>query len=342
MSPFDREQRSLHRTVLDHQEILSGQFWGELRIFLAVAKAKSFNRAAEILGTSQPTVSRQVKRLQDLMKCQLIVPTKHGVMLTEKGELLAHAVGKLDEQLYALSSGIQSRSGEEEGIVRVSIADALGAVFAVHSLGSFSNKHPRIRVHLKSPFNLTDLRENQTDMMIGFKAAPAQEFTCHALGRLHFIPVASREYIRKNGSPTRRNLAKHHFVQSEFYSAKTGLWDAWTEICERGFISHHCDHPFGYGMLVKSGLGIGLLASYTVMDPCAVPLDLGVHIAVPMHLIAVSERLQSRPARLVFEWLSHMLGPQNPWLSDGLQLKVAPSQYDLGFRRLFNIEERET
>jgi DNA-binding transcriptional LysR family regulator len=341
MKPFEREQRSLHRTVLDHQDILSGQFWGELRVFLAVAKAKSFNRAAEILGTSQPTVSRQVKRLQDLMKCQLIVPTKHGVMLTEKGELLAQAVGKLDEQLYALSSGIKSSSVEEEGTVRVSIADALGTVFVAHALESFSNEHPRIRIHLKSPFNLTDLRENQTDMMIGYNPAPTQEFCSQPLGRLHFIPVASREYVRKNGLPTRNNLAQHCFVQSEYYLAKTGLWDSWTKICERGTISHHCDFPFGYGMLVRSGLGIGLLASYTTMDPSAVALDLEVHIAVPMYLIVVSERLRSRPARIVFEWLSSILGSENPWLSDTLQLNVAPSQHDLGFRRLINIDARE-
>jgi hypothetical protein len=58
MKPFDPDQRNLVRSPLDNENILSGQFWGELRVFLAVAKAKSFNRAAEILNTSHPTVSR--------------------------------------------------------------------------------------------------------------------------------------------------------------------------------------------------------------------------------------------------------------------------------------------
>src|SRR5579863_9097198 len=70
-APFSEEQESITRTSLEHEQILSGQFWGELRVFLAVAKGKSFNRAAEMLHTSQPTVSRQVKRLQDLMGSQL-------------------------------------------------------------------------------------------------------------------------------------------------------------------------------------------------------------------------------------------------------------------------------
>jgi hypothetical protein len=80
--PFDRSQKMLLRSSLDEQSLLSGDFWGELRVFLAVAKAKSYNAAADMLNTSQPTVSRQVKRLQDVMGSQLVVTTKHGVNLT--------------------------------------------------------------------------------------------------------------------------------------------------------------------------------------------------------------------------------------------------------------------
>jgi predicted transcriptional regulator len=96
IKPFDPDQRSLIRTPWDNENILSSQFWGELRVFLAVAKAKSFNRAAEILNTSQPIVSRQVKRLQDLMGSQLFVPTQHGVRLTSKGQALAQSLTMLD------------------------------------------------------------------------------------------------------------------------------------------------------------------------------------------------------------------------------------------------------
>ena len=75
MRPFDEEQQAFNKSPLDEESLLSGQFWGELRVFLAVAKTKSFNRAAEILNTSQPTVSRQVKRLQDIVGSQLFVST---------------------------------------------------------------------------------------------------------------------------------------------------------------------------------------------------------------------------------------------------------------------------
>ena len=98
---------------------MSGQFWGELRVFLAVAKTKSGDStAAEMRAdTSQPTVSRQVERLQDVVGSQLFISTPRGVKLTEKGEALAKALSRLDHTLFSITSDLRAESREAEGIV---------------------------------------------------------------------------------------------------------------------------------------------------------------------------------------------------------------------------------
>src|SRR5207237_9815473 len=106
MRPFDEEQQAFNKSPLDDETLLSGQFWGELRVFLAVAKTKCFNRAAEITSMSQPRVSRQVKRLQDVMGSQLFIPTPRGVKLTPQGEALARALTRLDHTPTWLSSAL--------------------------------------------------------------------------------------------------------------------------------------------------------------------------------------------------------------------------------------------
>src|ERR1700760_1154647 len=141
MLPFDEEQQ-LNKSPLDEESLLSGQFWGELRVFLAVAKTKSFNRAAEILNTSQPRVSRQVKRLQDIVRSQLFISTPRGVKLTQKGEALAKALARLDHTLYSITSDLRAETSEPEGIVRVSITDGLNAFFAAPALLQFSTQYP--------------------------------------------------------------------------------------------------------------------------------------------------------------------------------------------------------
>lgn len=340
MLPFDEEQQSFNKSALDEETLLSGQFWAELRVFLAVAKTKSFNRAAEITSTSQPTVSRQVKRLQDAVGSQLFISTPRGVSLTQKGAALAEALSRLDLTLHSLTNELRSESREAEGLVCVSITDGLSAL-AVSALERFSEQYPKIQLHLKNPLNMTDLRENQADMMIGIGPSQSSGIRFRKLGHLHFIPVVSKAYIQNYGLPTRDNLEQHRFIQSEYYIARNGLWDDWQRAVARGSIAHYCDNSIAYGMLVKGGNGIGLLGSYILVDSRFVPLDIDLRISIPLYLIALTERLNARPVRLVFDWLSEVFDSENPWFSDEFKLNNPPSEYDYGLRKMFNLDDND-
>jgi DNA-binding transcriptional LysR family regulator len=337
LAPFRGKQSSIVRTALEREDILSGQFWGELRVFLAVAKGKSFNRAAEILNTSQPTVSRQVKRLQDLIGSQLFIPTQNGVKLTPKGQELATALSGLDHALFALTNDLRAEKQDAEGVVRVSIMDGLNIVFVAPALEKFASRFPKIQCHLKSPTNVISLREGQIDLMIGFVPTDAADITAKRLGSLHFIPVASRQYTRKHGLPTRKNLARHCFVQSEMYAAKSGLWNNWNRIVASGRIAHYCDNSLAYGMMVKAGIGIGLVGSYATIEPDALPLELIPPVSLPLYALALTERLKSRPVRAAFDWLCNVFGSGNPWFNEEFKLNNPPSEYDAGFKLLFNL-----
>ncbi|SJZ87754.1 LysR family transcriptional regulator [Consotaella salsifontis] len=337
ITPFEAAQRSLNRSFLENDTLLSNAFWEELRIFLAVAKAKSFNKASEILNMSQPRVSRRVKRLQDMMGAQLFISTQRGVQLTARGKEVAEACARLDQFLYSLRNDLQSEQSQEAAIVRVSVTDGLAAIFLAPALLEFNARHPRIQVHIKSPENLISLRENATDMMVGFAHVAPSDVTLRTAGFLHFLPFASRGYIDLYGVPTRQNAHEHAFVQSEFYAARTGVWDSWLDLIANGRIAHYCDNMFTYGAVAKAGVGIALLANYNAIEPAAVPLDLDVRIRIPMSIAAMTERLQSKPVRLVFEWLAEVFGRDNPWFGEKMVLRSQCENADAGFRQLFNV-----
>lgn len=339
MRPFDVDRPTLNKSVLDVPDVLSGPFWGELRIFLAVAKSKSFNRAAELLHVSQPTVSRQVRRLQDLMGSQLLIATKHGVTLTPKGLELARSLSALDHSLYTLTNDLKSETREAEGMVRVSLTDGLNILFVAPKLATFGEKYPRIRVHLRRPVNVTNLHDNQADIMVAFNTMHGSDITVQPLGRMHFLPMASYLYVEEHGMPTPETAESHHFLMSEYYAANTGVWDAWHHIATRGYTTHYCDNSFAYGMLVKAGLGIGLLGNFTVREPTLTPLpQLQVAISVPMYMVALTERLRSRPVRLVYDWLTDLLGPRNPWFRHEFSIDNPESDLDPGFKALFSLQ----
>jgi len=53
--------------------------------------------------------------------------------------------------------------------------------------------------------------------------------------------------------------------------------------------------------------------------------------------VVLAERLNARPVRVVFNWLSEVFGPHNPWFTDEFRLNNPPSEYDLGVRTMFNL-----
>jgi DNA-binding transcriptional LysR family regulator len=309
---------------LNDPHILSGPFWGELRVFLAVAKAKSFNRAAEQLNMSQPTVSRQVRRLQDIMGTQLVLSTPSGIKLTRQGEELAESLLELDQKLFDISSDLTADARSAEGLVHLSVGEGMAGLFLTPSMVGFTERYPKIKLRMHKPVNLLDFHENHTDVLLSGVPSSQTDVTSRALGFLHFLPIATRPYIERYGVPTRTNLSSHLFVHSDFHAAEAGLWDAWHATMARGVVAHTSDSAYVHAMMIKSGIGIGLMGSYVLADQACIPLELGVHVRLPMYALALTERLNAKPVRLVFDWISDVFGVANPWFSPELQLDSLP------------------
>jgi DNA-binding transcriptional LysR family regulator len=278
-------------------------------------------------------------RLQDMIGAQLLVAGRTGSGLTAKGQELARKLAALDQTLFDLSIDLKAESKDARGLVRISVTDGLGVFFLVPALRQFSVEHPHIQVAIQSPRNLNDLRQNQSDMMLGFAVPDAMDVTSRPIGTLHLVPVASREYVDRYGVPTRSNVGEHLFLQSGLYQSTEARWRPWTDLVERGRAAHYCENPLIYGMMVKAGHGIGLIGNYTMMEPAALPPELGIHIALPMHALVMTERLSSKPVQLAYDWICELFGTSNPWFSHRLNLTPQPSPADEGFRVMFNLPQ---
>ena len=106
--PFRTGAPSISQLAIEDGSLLSGRYWGELRTFLAVAKGKSLNRAADELGVSRMTAGREIRRLQDAIGAQLVVFSKTGAALTRRGEELARALQRFDQEIYALTTDLRA------------------------------------------------------------------------------------------------------------------------------------------------------------------------------------------------------------------------------------------
>jgi len=109
-------------------------------------------------------------------------------------------------------------------------------------------------------------------------------------------------------------------------NSQTDTYAPWRNAVAKGAIAHRCDNPISYGLMVKAGLGIGLVGNFALADPEFVPVGLGIHVKVPLHIHAQTERLKSRPVRLVFDWLCDVFSPKNPVFAREFNPKTRPQQ----------------
>lgn len=140
----------------------------QLRLFEAVARHKSFTRAAEEIHLSQPAVSIQVKRLEENVGLALFEQVGKRITLTEAGRELYAASKDVLGRLSELDSAIDSLSGEVAGTLRVTAVTS-AKYFLPHLLGAFLRRYPDVEPKLKvvnRQAMLERIADNEDDLYV--------------------------------------------------------------------------------------------------------------------------------------------------------------------------------
>ncbi|HLH91067.1 MAG TPA: LysR family transcriptional regulator [Xanthobacteraceae bacterium] len=139
-----------------------------LRTFVAVVDMRSFTRAAQSLGITQPAVSAQVKRLQQLLGGELMDKSAPGVLLTPLGESVLGSARRLlaiNDQILALAA----EPAVTAETIRVGLpGDFIGEVLW-RTVVRNQEARPGIGFHLKScPSDLLarDIRQGELDVAV--------------------------------------------------------------------------------------------------------------------------------------------------------------------------------
>lgn len=138
-----------------------------LNIFIEVAELKSFTRAGEKLGYSQPTVSFQIKQLEKELGVQLFDRIGHTVNLTDTGrDVLAYAQ-QICMMTQEMTTGMEKRR-DPSGVIRLGMADSLCTPLVVREFARFRENYPKVALNITTGdtgdlFRLLD--HNEVDMI---------------------------------------------------------------------------------------------------------------------------------------------------------------------------------
>lgn len=121
----------------------------QLKSFIAVAKFKSFTQAALHLHVSQPTLTVQIKRLEETLGLQLFDRNPRTVELTRIGRELLPALARILEDLDNVLVHARDFSGEKMGIVRIAALPSFAAGPLPDAIREFRHEHPGVSFVLK-------------------------------------------------------------------------------------------------------------------------------------------------------------------------------------------------
>jgi DNA-binding transcriptional LysR family regulator len=151
-----------------------------LRTLVAVVDLRSFTKAAQVLGITQPAVSAQIKRLQYLLGVDVFDKSAPGVILTAKGELVVNHARRLlaiNDQIIQLALPRASNPP-----LRIGIPGLYGASRLPRALAAFRANAPDVRFRVRgnpSDTLLRDLRQGQLDLVVALTTSAPAADACH-------------------------------------------------------------------------------------------------------------------------------------------------------------------
>jgi DNA-binding transcriptional LysR family regulator len=203
----------------------------QLRLFRAVARERSFTRAAAAMGLTQSAVSVQIRELGAILGAPLFEVLGKQVHLTDAGRLLDEHAVRVEGLMRELSLDFSALRGGGVGAVRIGASTSVGIYHIPPLLAEFSAKYPRVAVSLAIE-NTAHIEEQllRNEFDLGFMGAPAASadlvsepfledeifFACapgHPLaGSASVSPVRlarERLIMREAGSATRATMEVH-------------------------------------------------------------------------------------------------------------------------------------
>jgi len=145
-----------------------------LRAFVTVVDLGSYTKAAEVLGLTQPAVSLQIRRLEDLLRTKLLNTEGKQVRLTAAGVEL----GPYARQMLRLNDDIISHFANEtlSGWIRVGLPTDFSNTFLLNAITRFAANHPDVRIEVESQLSHRLRHELAADhLKIAVGIAPAGE-----------------------------------------------------------------------------------------------------------------------------------------------------------------------
>jgi len=199
----------------------------DLLAFLAVARERSFTRAAAGLGVSQSALSHTISRLESRMGIRLLTRTTRAVSPTEAGQRLLLTVGPHFEEIDAELEALTALREKPAGTIRINAAEHSAKSVLWPKLDKFLPAYPDIKVEVTLENALTDIVAGRYDAGVRLGEQVARDMIAVRIGPdWRMAVVATPAYFARHPPPqTPHDLTGHNCINLRL--ATYGGFYAW-------------------------------------------------------------------------------------------------------------------
>lgn len=167
--------------------------------FVHIVSAGSFSRAAQLLNTSQPTVSRQLRMLESHLNIKLLNRNTRGISLSEAGRRYYEYSRLMSQDLDRFEGELRDESNSSCGLLRVVVPSGFGQSRLLEVAAQYLKANPATRLEWKISDAPPRFVEDAVDCAIQVDALKDELVVARKLGDVNKIIVAAPELLSRCG-----------------------------------------------------------------------------------------------------------------------------------------------
>src|ERR1700752_3716401 len=194
--------------------------------FLAVAKHRSFRKAAAELGVTPSAMSQAVRALEARVGAALFMRTTRSVGLTEAGDRFLSRAKPAFEELVAAGEAARDLGQRPAGLLRLTVPRAVVPLVLEPVIGSFCQAYPEIELEIAASDEMVDLAASGFDAGIRLGQFIAPDMVAVRLTPLFPLAVVgSPDYLRGRKPPERiADLGEHACLRLRRSNGSIAPW----------------------------------------------------------------------------------------------------------------------
>ena len=187
----------------------------KFELFAHVAETGSITRAAEELGISKASLSKQLRGLEAAYEIELFTRHKQRLQITPQGELLLAQCKRLSRELEAARGICRQFHDEPKGKLHVVAFTYFANQLIFPKLKDFLKRYPKLEMRIDTTERIPDFIQEQVDIAVGFSlpVPHPSDVIQRRMATTHYILCASAQYFKEFGIPTTlEDLHNHRYI----------------------------------------------------------------------------------------------------------------------------------